>query len=1509
MPVAIGEDFQPEVELPIGFDFVPEKEKIRIPRDAFLGAKTGVYALPDGGSTTAALPGPEDAAVMSQPLIPRPDLKIAEDDPQLLKAAKAATNTVGDFVSGMSSGVGLLGLIPPVGLTMMAASVPDLARQVQEAEKTPPGSAERWQAGTNVLGFMGLIAAGAKAAKGKGKEAGPTEPRPTGVEAPIGADFVPEATSVAVEQTPIVASVNETLARAEQAPPIAQAAPESQVGRVDPAALAAANEAAGVGTPARQRVERPLTPEEIAQREYQSELMAEAEGYQASHGKELLEAVIDAGGLPARGSKHRATFKHELGLLDETIRDPNRIEKMSPNKIFRTNAPSVDELATRLRDQGFNVPRPDDLIEMIDARLRTGRKTYGVPQLAAEGVFDPRLRRGEKGTADLFQGQDQPFNLAGQTGIDYAARQAAKEKAITEAETARRAQEAQSPELLDPIAAAPIPPTPAPPVPPGVTMTMDARLPVTMGRTRPGSVSVPEVLDSLKQVMVTSGSVGEIRAGRFGQKARGVFKSGPEVVRLEHIDNVPTAVHETGHALMKQFYGTIKASGLKSLPIAVRRELIGLGKALYGTRKPVAGYTGEGFAEYIRHYLTTDDATKVAPNTHRFFESQVLPAHPEVAAQLASARRLIDTYRHQGAIERANRQIVREPGWTKRTLGALKEFFSFQKIAESGAPLKELSKEAAFRSGKELQPAADPYKLFKMKRGSAGAIVERMVNDNMVDVWGNPTGGPSLKEAFAEVQGKRSEFLLYLFARRAVERWGKGMNPGITLEDANYIRTTLESQAFDRAASKYYQWWDGVLNYVVQADPTMGDLVARIKKGSSDYAPLARMLDESAVRREAAKSQANPLYRMHGSGLPVKDIFDQTMMGAARLINRANRALISNAVVKLASIEGMGRLIEEVPLSKVERKLNVEQIRSDLENMGVDTASIPENEIVKYYTPADQPKGSDPIISVKDASGNTRWFYVDPKLYDTLNKLEPFSLRSVPYLGFVLDFLVGAPKRLFTLGTTGLRPTFSLLTNPLRDPQGWLLQTKAGINPAKMAAAYFQAVAEQVRSAVGGKEGPLSNAAYNLGAHMAQPLGRDIQHTRRVSNELFHGRFLRVVKNPIDHARQLLSIPESFPRLAEFKRVADEIGWKPGTPMSPDQAVELSLAFKEATVDFSASGDVSRIINEAVPFFNPNIQGVRTAGRAFRDHPLRTTLGGIAGFTAPTLALWWLNKDKEWYKNLPWRERYYYTNIDDGKNVWQIPRAFEWGNLFGVIPEAALDSWYRQDPRAAKEALTHIFETQNPLDYPVALKVAKEQWQNRIDFWDRPIVPKSEVDLVPGAQVGPYTSKVARWLGEAFPNQVSPRRVDAAVRGFFGGAVSDVLDAAGLGSTKATRESERSDLPVVGRLWRRGGYYNAQSQYLADFWDLKQGLDARVQAMNMQMKDPARAQTVPLNVRDMAMAPLFDAAGQNISAAMHIASQMRESAGRQRLYKFATDEAKALLELWEKQEKTLQMRR
>lgn len=1034
----------------------------------------------------------------------------------------------------------------------------------------------------------------------------------------------------------------------------------------------------------------------------------------------------------------------------------------------------------------------------------------------------------------------------------------------------------------DPMGA-PIPATPPPTSAPGTTMLFDARLPVTLDRTAPGSVSVPQIMESMQNVLRAAGSdAGNIRTGRFGQMARGIWKPHEEIIRLAAADNIPTATHEIGHGLQQKIYGTALAKGLKFFGPAIRRELIGMGKALYGSRKPVAGYTGEGFAEFARYWLTTEDAAKVAPNLTKFFEQTFLPAHPEVAKALNDARDLVSIWRAQGSVERANRQLVREPGALKRMAEALGKLVSYQAQFESGAPIEAISKAAAKKLGRSLNPSEDPFKLFSWKRGTAGATVERMATEHMLDLWGNPVG-PSLAEALAPVKGKRNEFLLYVFAQAAEMRWKQNKNPGISLPDAQHIKALYDSPEFRLAADKYRKWNDQLLDYVVQADPAMADAVKAMRGANDYYAPLARMIDPKKAKSAAASAQGNSMQRMFGSGLPVKDIFDQTFINAARLVNRANRSLVARSIVKLAEVPGLGHIVEEVPRDRVREQFSVEQIRKQLEDMGVDTTMIPQDEILQYYSLADTPKGSDPIVAVKDAGGKQRWYQVDPRLYDQLEGLQKFNLRSIPHVGVLADIFIGMPARAFKLGTTGLRPSFSLVTNPTRDLATLLAQSSQ--NPAKMAAMYPAALKEAITG------GPYKDAFFDLGAHLGQPLGQDIGHTKRVSKELFHGRIMKVVTNPVDHIRELLSITESAPRIAELRAVADDIGWKPGTPLSPDQAVQLALAAKRITTDFSAAGDVSRIVNEAVPFFNPALQGARAFARAYVRNPARATLIGLTLFTVPALLNWWRNKDKEWYAALPWREKYLYTNVDDGKNVWQIPRPFEWGNAFQVIPEALFDSWYRQEPEAAKQALSHIFESSNPVDLPVLGKIAKEQWSNRIAFWDRPIVPRGEVDLPPSEQVGPYTSKLAIGINKAFP-ELSPRRVDAAIRGYFGGAGTDVMQLLGLGANKMDRDWEASDFPVFGSIFRRGGEFNAQNQHINDFWETYLPSRARVDGFNFAksqaeqgLRKPETVQ--PPNAGDVAAEQIGGDASQAIRLYTSLASRTKDTKARAELYRQA----------------------
>lgn len=130
------------------------------------------------------------------------------------------------------------------------------------------------------------------------------------------------------------------------------------------------------------------SPEEIAaEEEYHRSLQEDARAAQAENGAELLDAIADAGGLPAKNAASREAFAGEIKRVEEFARDPERNAKIPLNKLFRNDAPAIDELATRLRDRGFDVQTPGELLDLVENRIRSGREIYGTPAAVGAGAY------------------------------------------------------------------------------------------------------------------------------------------------------------------------------------------------------------------------------------------------------------------------------------------------------------------------------------------------------------------------------------------------------------------------------------------------------------------------------------------------------------------------------------------------------------------------------------------------------------------------------------------------------------------------------------------------------------------------------------------------------------------------------------------------------------------------------------------------------------------------------------------------------------------------------------------------------------------------------------------------------------------------------------------------------------------------------------------------------------------------------------------------------------------
>jgi hypothetical protein len=417
-----------------------------------------------------------------------------------------------------------------------------------------------------------------------------------------------------------------------------------------------------------------------------------------------------------------------------------------------------------------------------------------------------------------------------------------------------------------------------------------------------------------------------------------------------------------------------------------------------------------------------------------------------------------------------------------------------------------------------------------------------------------------------------------------------------------------------------------------------------------------------------------------------------------------------------------------------------------------------------------------------------------------------------------LNAVLGWPTKAVRLGATGLRAGFSWLTNPTRDLQTFAVQSTATNGmPHHVIKGFWDA----------SHDTGIRQLWRASGGEMAQPLGLDRKMVQNLVDEAMandvKSKAMNIVKHPLDAVRELFSLPEAGPRLAEFNAVLKkydpmiEEAQARGdvaevNKLREDAAIEATNLAADVTVNFRRAGVYGQALNQVIPFFNPSIQGAARTYRMIRSNPKRALIHAVSAITVPTLALWYLHKDEDWYKALPLWEKYGYWHFKMGDKIFRLPKPFEWGYFFGALPEAGAQSYIDNDPKAFVGAVDATARAVNPVDWPAVIGPMIEAESNWDTFRKAPIVSRSLEDLLPSEQYTPNTSAVAKRIGKIL--DYPPAKVDHLLSGYTGGLVNDLLNV-----TKKDIK-ENADIPVVGRLFLRSDAIGLGSQQVKEFYNL-----------------------------------------------------------------------------------------
>jgi hypothetical protein len=289
-------------------------------------------------------------------------------------------------------------------------------------------------------------------------------------------------------------------------------------------------------------------------------------------------------------------------------------------------------------------------------------------------------------------------------------------------------------------------------------------------------------------------------------------------------------------------------------------------------------------------------------------------------------------------------------------------------------------------------------------------------------------------------------------------------------------------------------------------------------------------------------------------------------------------------------------------------------------------------------------------------------------------------------------------------------------------------------------------------------------------------------------------------------------VAENAPRLAMYRAMRSGAASRlPGSSVQ-----EAIWSAQDVTLPFALRGSNKTIqtIAQITPFFNATLQGYSKLFRLFRGDPSKSALTGASqsmlamgtAMTAPTVALWFVNKDNPEYWDRPlWERNLFWLIPKPEGGFFRIPKPFELGYAFASLPERALDGWARSGtiesavPRgtdAADElAKSFVDFLKNPatgtLPIPAALQPLMEQAVNRDLFRWKPIVPEY-LGVRPSARQTTSTTPVlANKIGEL--TNISPLRVEALIQslgGTVGRRAMQLVDIAGTATDSPTPASK-----------------------------------------------------------------------------------------------------------------------
>ncbi len=757
----------------------------------------------------------------------------------------------------------------------------------------------------------------------------------------------------------------------------------------------------------------------------------------------------------------------------------------------------------------------------------------------------------------------------------------------------------------------------------------------------------------------------------------------------------------------------------------------------------------------------------------------------------------------------------------------------YYKLIDKNDPLKNMTK--ALLGEEALGSKEDPYGLARSMRSvtrKGDEIIENGTRDfNTL----KKNGTPGLTDIWEKASDLK-EYRAYQIAKHSVDLEAQGIKTGVPLEDAEATVKQLGPK-YASIAKQEVKFGNDNIDYLADSGVITKENASIMKDKYQNYVAMKRIMEPDEAQTGAGGkgiTPYNPLKSIKGSERQIVDPLASRIKDTHQIIAMAERNRVAQSITKLIDKQlekgdtSWGTKAK-VPMSATE--LKSAETAQILKDQGFDPSTAKDlSQVQTVFRAAREPLADDQIASYKD--GKRQVYENVPKgIVDAVRDMDAGTAN-------LLVKSLSGPSKALRVG---------MLNSPAFAIRHFFRQE---VMATSMSKGLHVPVLETVKglTGLGGEDfgnwimaggGGDSIAAIDNNYIKSKlfDLNDETGMLDKAWNKTANG--VQFIKHAIELTDEARTFQKYRNRLSS------------GEVKDPFQA---QFQARDTGIDVQRSGAAMQAYAALDPFQNIRIQGLDLIARRLKEDPVSTTAKLMTTITIPSLILYAMNHDKNWYQQLTPQDRdsnWHFPVGDPDKDghVIRLPKPFEPGIVFGALPERLMDAYRKDNPHAFDGFMKTVKDSVTPGYVPTFAQPILEQYSNKSYLTDSPLIDKHIENVLPEYQQKPYTSDVSKIIASGLravpyfkntPGSLgSPAIIDNYIHDWTGGVgqlalsatdtaleKSGLADKMGVDYNKNPPESVWADNPFLRSFILR--YPSTNTKSVGEFFDRYNAVQTRL---------------------------------------------------------------------------------